>query len=95
VLSLLAVGLDRAMFHRMEAFYNRTRRHSTLDYLSPVDFEATTVASSHTQPVRDPGVTPHVPPNAGCWVASPLPDNGASAQVVLVAQTTAVSPGQS
>ena len=37
-------GLARAMFHWIEAFYNPTRRHSTLGYLSPVDFEATTVA---------------------------------------------------
>jgi putative transposase len=31
--------LARAMFHYIEAFYNPTRRHSTLGYLSPVDFE--------------------------------------------------------
>lgn len=37
-------GLARAMFHWIEAFYNPTRRHSTLGYLSPVDFEATAVA---------------------------------------------------
>ena len=37
-------GLAQAMFHWIEAFYNPTRRHSTLDYLSPVDYEATTVA---------------------------------------------------
>jgi putative transposase len=37
-------GLARAMFHWIEAFYNPTRRHSTLGYLSPVEFEATTVA---------------------------------------------------
>ena len=37
-------GLARAMFHWIEAFYNPTRRHSTLGYLSPVDFEATTMA---------------------------------------------------
>jgi putative transposase len=36
--------LARAMFHWIEAFYNPTRRHSTLGYLSPVDFEATAVA---------------------------------------------------
>ena len=28
-------GLARAMFHWIEAFYNPTRRHSTLGYLSP------------------------------------------------------------
>ena len=32
-------GLARAMFHWIEAFYNPTRRHSTLGYLSPVDYE--------------------------------------------------------
>lgn len=37
-------GLARAMFHRIETFYNPTRRHTTLGYLSPVDFEATSVA---------------------------------------------------
>jgi transposase InsO family protein len=29
-----------AIFHYVEGFYNRLRRHSTLDYRSPVDFEA-------------------------------------------------------
>ena len=37
-------GLARAMFRWIEAFYNPTRRHSTLGYLSPIDFEATAVA---------------------------------------------------
>jgi len=37
-------GLAQAMFHYVEAFYNPTRRHSTLGYLSPVDYEATHVA---------------------------------------------------
>lgn len=32
--------LARAMFHYVEAFYNPHRRHSTLGYLSPVDYEA-------------------------------------------------------
>ena len=36
--------LARAMFHYIEAFYNPTRRHSTLGYLSPVDFETTGAA---------------------------------------------------
>lgn len=36
--------LARAMFHYVEAFYNPLRRHSTLGYLSPVDFEATHAA---------------------------------------------------
>lgn len=37
-------GLARAIFHWIEAFYNPTRRHSTLGYLSPVDFETTGAA---------------------------------------------------
>jgi transposase InsO family protein len=28
-----------ALFEYMEVFYNRQRRHSTLGYVSPVDFE--------------------------------------------------------
>ena len=32
--------LARAMFEWIEAFYNPTRRHSTLGYLSPLDYEA-------------------------------------------------------
>ena len=32
-------GLARAMFSWIETFYNPTRRHSTLGYLSPVDYE--------------------------------------------------------
>lgn len=31
--------LAHAMFHWIEGFYNPTRRHSTLDYRSPVEFE--------------------------------------------------------
>ena len=49
-------GLARAMFHYVEAFSNPTRRHSTLGYLSPVDYDAAHAARSHhTNPVRDPG----------------------------------------
>lgn len=33
--------LARAMFEWIEAFYNPTRRHSTLGYLSPIDYENT------------------------------------------------------
>ena len=32
-------GLARATFHWIEAWYNPTRRHSTLGYLSPIDYE--------------------------------------------------------
>ena len=31
--------LAQAMFHWIDAFYNPTRRHSTLDYRSPVEYE--------------------------------------------------------
>ena len=33
--------LRSAVFDYVEAFYNRERRHSTLGYLSPVQFEET------------------------------------------------------
>jgi putative transposase len=33
-------GAGTAIFEFIEGFYNRRRRHSTLGYLSPVDFEA-------------------------------------------------------
>jgi putative transposase len=37
-------GLARAMFGWIETFYNPTRRHSTLGYLSPVDYETAATA---------------------------------------------------
>ena len=37
-------GLARAMFTWIETFYNPTRRHSTLGYLSPVDYETAATA---------------------------------------------------
>jgi putative transposase len=39
-------GLARAMFHWIEAFYNPLRRHSTLDYLSPIDYEHTAASAA-------------------------------------------------
>ena len=36
--------LARAMFAWIETFYNPTRRHSTLGYLSPVDYETAATA---------------------------------------------------
>jgi putative transposase len=35
--------LSGEVFEYIEAFYNRTRRHSTLGYLSPADYENTTL----------------------------------------------------
>jgi transposase InsO family protein len=35
-----------AIFHYIETFYNRHRRHSTLDYLSPAAFEAQHLAAT-------------------------------------------------
>jgi transposase InsO family protein len=32
-------GLRTAVFDFIEVFYNRQRRHSTLDYRTPVDYE--------------------------------------------------------
>jgi putative transposase len=36
--------LARAMFEWIEAFYNPTRRHATLNHLSPIDYEAARAA---------------------------------------------------
>jgi putative transposase len=33
------------MFEWIEVFYNRTRRHSTLGYRSPAEFEAMAIGS--------------------------------------------------
>ncbi len=33
----------RSDFEYVEAFYNRARRHSTLGYLSPMEFETSTL----------------------------------------------------
>ena len=37
--------LTGELFEYIEGFYNRVRRHSTLGYLSPTDYENTTLAS--------------------------------------------------
>lgn len=37
------VELSNAMFDYIEIFYNRQRRHSQLDYTSPIDFELASV----------------------------------------------------
>ena len=39
------------VFWRLEAVYNRRRRHSSLGYLSPMEYEATlSKAGSHSDP---------------------------------------------
>jgi putative transposase len=38
--------LTSEVFEFVEAFYNTTRRHSTLGYLSPAQFEAMTITNN-------------------------------------------------
>jgi putative transposase len=38
--------LSSAIFEYIEAFYNRQRRHSTLDYLSPEEYERATITTT-------------------------------------------------
>ena len=50
--------LSSAVFDFIEAFYNRRRRHSTLGYLSPADYEANACppgAVGLTDPSTKPG----------------------------------------
>jgi putative transposase len=37
------VELSNAIFEYIEVFYNRQRRHSMLDYVSPIEFERSLV----------------------------------------------------
>ncbi len=39
--------LSSAVFEYIEAFYNRQRRHSTLEYLSPEDYENRTITTTN------------------------------------------------
>lgn len=48
--------LRSAIFEYIEGFYNRRRRHSTLGYLSPVDYERRWY--TQLQPVIIPSLTP-------------------------------------
>ncbi|GAA0948765.1 hypothetical protein GCM10009550_25430 [Actinocorallia libanotica] len=45
------VELANAIFEYIEGFYNRRRRHSALDWMSPLQFETTTRTSS---PISSP-----------------------------------------
>jgi transposase InsO family protein len=38
--------LRLALFDYIEAFFNRTRRHSTLGYLSPIEYERINLSQS-------------------------------------------------
>ena len=38
--------LSSAVFDYIEAFYNRQRRHSTFGYLSPEEYETTTLTTT-------------------------------------------------
>ena len=40
--------LSSAVFEYIEAFYNRQRRHSTLGYLSPEEFETGIITTTKT-----------------------------------------------
>jgi transposase InsO family protein len=40
--------LSSAVFDYIEAFYNRQRRHSTLGYLSPEEYERDTITTTTT-----------------------------------------------
>jgi putative transposase len=39
--------LSSAVFECIEVFYNRQRRHSTLGYLSPADYEKATITTTN------------------------------------------------
>jgi putative transposase len=63
------LALRSAVFDFIEVFYNRQRRHSTLAYLTPVDYEHHSSHHQHpphSQRVHESGATPiHVPPAIG------------------------------
>ena len=54
--------LSAAVFEYIEGFYNRQRRHSTLGYLTPADYEQTTINSN---PEKNQTTNPECPPNRG------------------------------
>ncbi|MBL8929286.1 MAG: IS3 family transposase [Kineosporiaceae bacterium] len=51
--------LATAMFEWIEAFYNPVRRHSALDYLSPVEYEAQYWATLAPQAAEPAACTTH------------------------------------
>ena len=51
--------LTSEVFEYIEAFYNRTRRHSTLGYLSPADYENRTLIDGGTSLAASRLAFPH------------------------------------
>jgi putative transposase len=51
--------LTSEVFEYLEAFYNRTRRHSTLGYLSPADYENRTLITAGTSLAASRLASPH------------------------------------
>jgi putative transposase len=60
-------ALRTAVFDFIEVFYNRQRRHSTIDYLTPVDYEHQPHHQHppQSQPVHESGATPRAATPAG------------------------------
>jgi putative transposase len=54
----IRAGLRTAIFDFIEVFYNRQRRHSTLDYATPVIYEQQHPRPNHR--VHESGSTPQV-----------------------------------
>jgi putative transposase len=52
--------LTSEVFEYIEAFYNRTRRHSTLGYLSPADYENTTLINPGASLVASRLASPNI-----------------------------------
>ena len=45
-------SLRSTLFDYIEVFYNRQRRHSTLGYLSPDEYEKITIKQAYQPPLR-------------------------------------------
>jgi hypothetical protein len=57
------------VFWLIEAIYNRTRRHSSLGYLSPMEYEAwLSMTPTHSDPSKwEASGKPTLLANSGCW----------------------------